>query len=61
MEYSVGTTLGAFMVLFGVILMGTFMSPMSTGTVAMVAVGIFAFGAISLFLGVKHGEYRATR
>jgi hypothetical protein len=34
---------------------------MTTGTVLMmVTPSMIVFGAICLFLGVKHGEYRAT-
>ena len=35
---------------------------MATSTVLMmVTPSMLAFGAIALWLGVKHGEYRATR
>lgn len=60
MEFDTTTTALAFLVLIGVIVGGTVMSPMSTSTVAMVSVGLFIFGIFALFLGVKHGEYRST-
>lgn len=58
MEFDRATTIGLFLVLFGVLVVGTMMSPMSTSTVAMVSVGLFIFGVLTLALGVKHGEYR---
>lgn len=59
MEFDPVKTILAFLVVFGVIAVGTVMSPMDTSTVAMVLVGIGVFGVISLLLGVKHGEFRA--
>jgi hypothetical protein len=36
--------------------------PMTTSTVVMmVTPSMIVFGAICLFIGVKHGEYRTTR
>jgi hypothetical protein len=36
--------------------------PMTTSTVLMmVTPSMIVFGAICLFIGVKHGEYRTTR
>lgn len=61
MEFDLGKTLLVFLVLFGAIAVGTVMSPMNTSTVAMVLVGIGVFGGISLWLGVKHGEFRAQK
>lgn len=61
MEFDLGKTILAFLVVFGVIAVGTVMSPMDTSTVAMVLVGIGVFGVISLLLGVKHGEFRAQK
>jgi len=60
MEFDTTVTGIAFVVLFGVLAVGTFMSPMQTSTVGMVLGGLFVFGLLTLFLGVKHGEYRAT-
>ena len=59
MKFDLVKTVLAFLVVFGVIAVGTVMSPMDTSTVAMVLVGIGVFGVISLLLGVKHGEFRA--
>ncbi len=61
MEFDTTTTAIGFLVLFLIIAVGTFMSPMSTGTVTMVLGGLAVFGVLTLALGVKHGEYRATR
>lgn len=58
MEFNRITTAGVFLVLFGVLVVGTIMSPMSTSTVVMVSVGLLVFGVLTLALGVKHGEYR---
>ncbi|WP_115864948.1 DUF7333 family protein [Halorussus litoreus] len=63
MEFSLPVTAGA---LVGLVALGTAglvgMDVMATNTVLMmVAPSMLAFGAIALFLGVKHGEYRATR
>ncbi|MFB6202385.1 MAG: hypothetical protein ABEI98_10300 [Halorhabdus sp.] len=59
LEFDALTTGIAFLVLLGVLLGGTLMSPMQTSTVAMVSGGLIAFGVLTLLLGVKHGEYRA--
>lgn len=61
MEFNTTTTAVAFVILFAILLGGTAMSPMSTSTVAMVSVGLFVFGVLSLLIGVKHGEYRASQ
>lgn len=61
MEFDLPKTALAYLVVFAVIGGGTFMSPMSSETVMMVLGGLFVFGILSLALGVKHGEYRATR
>jgi len=60
MELDAVKTAAAFLVLFGVLAVGTFMSPMATSTVMMVMGGLLVFGVITLLLGVKHGEYRAS-
>ena len=60
MKFNTTTTAIAFIILFAVIAGGTAMSPMSTSTVAMVSVGLLVFGVLSLVIGVKHGEYRAS-
>lgn len=61
MEFNTTTTVIAFIILFVLLVGGTMMSPMSTSTVAMVSVGLFIFGVLSLVIGVKHGEYRASQ
>jgi uncharacterized membrane protein YdbT with pleckstrin-like domain len=61
MEFDLGKTVGAFVVLFAVIAIGTFMSPMAPSTVMMVLGGLLVFGVLTLFIGIQHGEYRATR
>lgn len=61
MEFDETVTAVAFVVLFGVLAVGTAMSPMSSSTVVMVLGGLFVFGVLALLLGVKHGQYRARR
>ena len=60
MELDALKTAAAFIVLFGVLAVGTLMSPMATSTVMMVLGGLLVFGVVTLLLGVKHGEYRAS-
>ena len=60
MEFDTTTTAGVFLALIVALVGGTAMSPMTTSTVAMVSVGLVAFGVLSLVIGVKHGEYRAS-
>jgi hypothetical protein len=60
MDFDITTTAMAFVILLAVLIGGPVMSPMSTGTVVMVSVALVVFGALSLFIGVKHGEHRAT-
>lgn len=59
MEFDKTTTVASFLVLLGVVVLGTSMSPMQTSTIIMVVAGLAVFGALALYLGVKHGEYRA--
>ena len=61
MRFTTTTTAIGFLFLFGILVGGTVMSPMTTSTVAMVSIGLLVFGVLSLLMGVKHGEYRATR
>jgi hypothetical protein len=61
MEFDTTKTGIAFVALLAIIIGGTMMSPMSTSTVMMVSVGLIVFGLFTLLLGIKHGEYRATR
>ena len=60
MEFDLPKTVSIFVVLFAVIAIGTFMSPMTASTVGMVLGGLLVFGVITLLVGVRHGEYRAT-
>lgn len=62
MEFTLPTTVA---VLLGVVALGTVgligMDAMATSTLLMMVVpSMLVFGAIMLFVGVKHGEYRAT-
>lgn len=59
MEFDQTTTVASFLVLLGVVVLATSYSPMQRSTVIVVTVGLAVFGALSLYLGVKHGEYRA--
>lgn len=61
MEFDRTTTVGAFVVLLAVLVGGTLTSGMPTPIAIPVSVGLVVFSAIFLLLGVKHGEYRATR
>lgn len=63
MEFNLPVTAA---VLLGIVALGTValigMGFMATSTVLMmVAPSMLVFGALTLFIGVKHGEYRATR
>ncbi|RQG95946.1 DUF7333 family protein [Natrarchaeobius chitinivorans] len=56
-------TVGAFALIVALGAAGLLVSPMmATDTVVtMVVPSMIVFGAIVLAIGVKHGEYRATR
>ena len=60
MEFTATKSAIAFLVLFAVVIGGTAMSPMSTSTVAMVSVGLFVFGILTLAIGVQYGKYRTV-
>jgi purine-cytosine permease-like protein len=60
MELDELKTAVAFLGLFGILAAGTLMSPMSPTTVMMVMGGLLVFGVVTLLIGVKHGEYRAS-
>jgi hypothetical protein len=60
MEFDLPKTVGIFIVLFVIIAIGTFMSPMTTSTVMMVLGGLLVFGLLTLFIGIQHGKYRST-
>lgn len=61
MKFTGSRTILAFGLLLAIVLTGTAMSPMSMSTVMMVAGGLFVFGLLTLLIGIKHGEYRASR
>ena len=62
MEFDRGTTAAAFVVLIALATAITIATPMQTSTVLMMVVpSAVVFGLVALVLGVKHGEYRASR
>jgi hypothetical protein len=63
MEFDLPKTAGLFLALVAVGVGGLAASGvMAPGTVAMmVAPSMLAFGLVCLAIGVKHGEYRASR
>ena len=66
LEFDLPVTAGAFVAVILVGVLAMLFSPageaMQTDTVLMmVAPSMIVFGLICLVLGVKHGEYRATR
>lgn len=60
MDFDLTKSIGLFVALLVIILGGTFSSPMSATTTAMVGVGLIVFGILTFYIGTKHGEYRAT-
>jgi hypothetical protein len=61
MEYDLPTTAVAFLVLIAVGTAGTLATPMQTSTVLMMVLPpLVIFGLVVLYLGIKHGEYRAS-
>ena len=58
MELDTTKTAVIFVVIYLVMVGGTAMSPMQTSTVAMVAAMLAVYGLVSMYIGVKHGEYR---
>lgn len=61
MEFTQGTTIGIFLLVVVVGVGGLLAADvMQASTVLMmVAPSVLVFGGLCLFLGVKHGEYRA--
>lgn len=60
MEFDQTKAVGLFVVLLVIILGGTFSSPMATSTKTMVSGGLIVFGIVTFYIGIKHGEFRAT-
>lgn len=62
MEFDRLTTAVAFVIVIAVAVGVTVATPMDTGTVLMMVLpSAVVFGLLMLALGVKHGEYRASR
>lgn len=62
MEFDELTTGLAFVVLIALATGTTAATPMEAGTVLMMVLpSMVVFGLVMLALGVKHGEYRASR
>lgn len=61
MEFDQPKSIGAFVLLLLILVGGTFSSPMPTNISAMVSVGLLVFGVLTFYIGIKHGEFRATR
>ena len=62
MEFDRVTTAVAFVIVVAVATGVTVATPMDTSTVLMMVLpSIVIFGLVVLALGVKHGEYRASR
>jgi hypothetical protein len=61
MEFDTRVTGAAFAVLFLVVGGGTITSPMPTTLRYGITAGLLVFGLLVLFVGIRHGEYRATR
>lgn len=60
MEYDQTTSLAIVGGLFAVIAIATVMSPMGSLLKAAIVVGLLALVAVTMFVGVQHGEYRAA-
>lgn len=62
MEFDTTTTAIAFVLLVAIGTASMIATPMGTDTVLMMVLpSIVIAGLVFLLLGVKHGEYRATR
>ena len=62
MEWNLPVTVGLLvgLVALGAVALIAAPIPMGTGTILMMVVpSMLVFGAIALFVGVKHGEWRA--
>lgn len=61
MEFDLPKTAAAFVVLIVLGVLGTTPMMGTTTVLMMVLPSMVVFGLIMLAIGVKHGEYRATR
>ena len=62
MEFDAARTVAIFVVLVAIATLVLFATPMGTGTILMMVLpSMVVGGLVFLFLGVKHGEYRAMR
>jgi hypothetical protein len=61
MEFDATKTGALFAIPLLVIIAGTLTSPMPRTLSVGISVGIALFGLFSLYVGVRHGEYRASR
>ena len=63
MEFDLPKTAGAFVAVIAVAVLALLGAPMMTArtVLMMVLPSMVVFGAIMLLVGVKHGEYRASR
>ncbi|MCU4800896.1 hypothetical protein OB920_11000 [Halobacteria archaeon HArc-gm2] len=60
MEFNTTVTGAAFVVLFAILAGGTLTSGMPTSITMMILPGLLVFMLLTLYVGVKHGEYRAS-
>lgn len=62
MELDLPKTIAAFALIIALGVVGMLATPMTLETVLMMVLpSMVIFGAIVLAIGVKHGEYRASR
>ncbi|MFC6836451.1 DUF7333 family protein [Halomarina ordinaria] len=63
MKFDAKSTIGIFVLIVAIGVLGLLgMGVMETGTVLMMVLpALVVFGLLFMFLGVKHGEYRAIR
>ncbi len=60
MEFTQTNAVGALVVLLALLIGGTISSPMGTSLSLMISAGLLVFGVLVFWIGVQHGEYRAT-
>ena len=61
MEFDRKTTVGLFGAIIAVGVGSLFATPMGETTILMMVLpSMIVFGLLTLFLGVKHGQYQAT-